>query len=78
MIQERVRAGLEPAPREGKRLGRLPMASKLPGANPGGSNGPWQAWGAQDRGAVRGERLDGAADFQRALDAPAASDCRVC
>ena len=32
------------------------------GANPGGSKGPWAAWGAQDRGAVRGECLDRAAD----------------
>jgi DNA invertase Pin-like site-specific DNA recombinase len=33
MIQERVRAGLERARREGKRLGRPPLDPKDPSAN---------------------------------------------
>ena len=39
MIQERVRAGLERAHGEGKRLGRPPLA-QAPGTNPGGSKAP--------------------------------------
>jgi DNA invertase Pin-like site-specific DNA recombinase len=49
MIQERVRAGLERARREGKRLGCPLRWPQVAGANPGGADGPWQAWGAQDR-----------------------------
>jgi DNA invertase Pin-like site-specific DNA recombinase len=49
MIQERVRDGLERARREGKRLGRPPLAPKLRERIQEALKVPWQAWGAQDR-----------------------------
>jgi hypothetical protein len=56
----------------------FPSRSLAARTHPGGSKGAWKAGGAQDRHAVRCERVDGAADIQRALAGLGTGPCTRC